>query len=100
MEVTIAYKAECGRKFHTKKACKKHELYCTCWTNPKYKTCKSCKFGKQVKDSNGMESDPQYLETWRQWQCSNPDFKEYMFTSAHKNAPDICINCPVWVNKK
>lgn len=61
MEQTIAYKAECGKKFHTKKACLNHESWCRCWTNPKFKTCKSCLYGKQVKDSNGMEHDPAFL---------------------------------------
>lgn len=95
-----AYKADCGRRFAAKKSCLLHEKVCSCWTNPKHKTCKTCKFGKNVYDNNGMQDEPQLLHTWRQWQCSNPAFNyDLHFTPAHANAADLCINCPVYVNK-
>ncbi len=54
-----------------------------------------------VKDGNGMEHEPQYLQTWRYFDCQNPKFDESIhFTAAHKNAPDLNINCPVWESKK
>jgi len=46
-----------------------------------------------------MEDEPAYLHTWRQVECKNPLFKDYMFHPAHKNAPDLNINCPVWEQK-
>ena len=102
MKEVKAYQCDCGRKFHTKKAAYLHETFaCKCWTNPKFKTCKTCKFGKQVKDSNGMESEPQHLHTWKQWQCSNPLFiYDTHFTAAHENAPDLNINCILWESKQ
>lgn len=97
MEKTVAYKCDCGKKYHTKKSAATHEKNCRCWTNPKYKTCKTCVFGRQIKDSNGMEHEPQYLQTWKQWGCSNPEFVyDLHFTPAHEKADDLCINCPVW----
>lgn len=100
MEQIKAYKCGCGKVYIGKRACRLHEEKCTSWKHPKHRTCKSCKFGKQVSDSNGMEHEPQFLQTWRQWQCKNPLFKDYMFHEAHKNAPDLNINCPVWESNK
>lgn len=95
-----AYKLDCGKKFFTKKAAEKHERECKCWTNPKWRTCKTCKFGSLEWDSNGMDDEPALLHTWRQWQCKNPAFVfDLHFTMAHENAPDLCINCPVWASK-
>lgn len=95
------YKCDCGRSYATKSVAVRHELVCQCWTNPKHQTCKTCKFGKQVIDTNGMEHEPQHLHTWKQWQCSNPRFVyKFHFKQAHRNAPDLNINCPVWENKK
>lgn len=93
--------ADCGKAFWNKKSCTTHEQNCVCWTNPKFKTCKTCKFGKQVNDSNGMEHEPQLLHTWRQWECSNPKFNyDIHFTPAHKNAEDLNINCTIWESSK
>jgi hypothetical protein len=90
------YYADCGKGFWNKNSCSNHEDNCKCWTNPKYKTCKTCVFGKQITDSNGMEHEPRELHTWRQWECSNPKFNyDIHFKPAHENAADLCINCPV-----
>ena len=103
MEVKKVYRyyAECGRAYWSKKACLAHEAICNCWTNPKLKTCKTCKFGEQITDSNGMEHEPQYLHTWKQWECRNPKFDyDIHFTPAHETVSDLCINCPVYESKK
>jgi len=96
MVESVSYKCECGKKYHTKRAAINHENVCKCWKNPKHKTCVTCKFGKRIKDSNGMESNPQFLQTWKQWTCSNPLMKDEYFTAAHSlHATDLCINCPI-----
>jgi hypothetical protein len=77
------FMAICGRGFWDKNKCLIHEQNCKCWTNPKYKTCKTCKHGRNSRDEG--------------WQCDNPRFVyDIHFTPAHKNAEDLCINCPVW----
>lgn len=92
------YFADCGKEYHNKYACMSHDIVCRCWTNPKHKTCVTCKFGKFIKDSNGMEDEPQYLETWRQWDCKNPEFNyDTMYTQADgDNTNSLCKNCPKW----
>ena len=96
-----AYKCGCHKVFVGKKACELHERVCKSWKHPKHKTCKTCKFGYQSYDSNGMEHEPQYLQTWKEWRCSNPLFNyDIHFTPAHENASDLNINCPVWESKK
>lgn len=93
----IKYQADCGRIFSKKTACEKHEIVCKCWTNPALKTCKTCKWGMVLHDSNGMEHEPQYLHTWKQWDCKNPNFDyEKHFTPAHEKAQDLNINCSIW----
>ena len=96
-----AYKCDCGKNFFTKKAAQKHEISCKCWTNPKWRTCKTCKFGVQEWDSNGMEHEPHHLHKWKQWNCKNPEFNyDIHFTAAHENASDLCVNCIKWASKK
>ena len=97
MDEIKAYRCGCGKIFVGKKNCRLHEERCKSWKHPKNKTCKTCKFGKQVWDSNGMEHEPQFLHTWRQWECSNPKFDyDIHFTPAHEKAEDLNINCPLW----
>ena len=94
------YYSICGRAFWKKKDCLNHEDRCKCWTNPKFKTCKTCIFGKRIVDSNGMEHEPINAHTWKTWECLNPKFDyDKHFTPAHKNADDLCINCPVWTGE-
>lgn len=98
---TVAYKCDCGKKYHSKTSAKKHEANCKCWTNPKYKTCKTCVFSRQIRDSNGMEHDTRYLQTWTEWRCDNPEFNyDLHFTPAHEKASDLNINCSLWKSKK
>lgn len=96
-----AYKCGCGKVYVSKKACVLHEQVCKSWKHPKHRTCKTCIFGSQISDSNGMEHEPQYLHTWRQWECSNPEFNyDIHFTPADPKVEDLNINCPVWQSKK
>lgn len=87
------YYAECGRGFWTKRAAQSHEQNCKCWTNPKFRTCKTCKHGEQIEDSDDYQK-------WTAWQCNNIDFDyDKHFTPAHEKAEDLCINCPIWESK-
>lgn len=94
------YICDCGKGFWTKESCERHESNCQSWKNPKHRTCKTCKHGVLMGDSNGMEHEPQLLHTWTYWDCKNPNFVyDKHFTPAHEKAEDLCINCPVWESK-
>jgi len=94
------YISECGRGYWNKSSCLSHELNCKCWKNPKYKTCKTCKFVHYAYNTNGMEHEPQYLETWMELDCKNPLFDyDKHFKPAHEKAQNLNINCPVWESK-
>lgn len=97
MKKIEAYQCKCGKKYFSKKSAIVHESICKCWRNPDIKSCFTCKFGKFITDSNGMESEPQYLQVWQQWDCKNPLFNyDIHFTQAPKdNTNSLCINCPV-----
>lgn len=97
MKEIKAYQTICGKKYFSKQSAKKHENICKCWTNPNLKTCITCKFGELINDSNGMETEPQYLHTWKQWECSNSKFDyDTMFTQAEfDNTKSLNINCQV-----
>ena len=78
--------ADCGKKYWSNSGCKGHEKNCKCWTNPKFKTCKTCEFSGQY--------------GYGEQECDNPVFDhDKHFTPAHEKAPDLCINCPVWASK-
>lgn len=95
------YIADCGKGFWNKNTCEIHEENCKCWTNPAFRTCKTCEFANEFEDSNGMESEPQFLQTWRQIECKNPSFNDELhFNQAHENAPYLCVNCTQWKYKK
>lgn len=64
----IKYKTDCGKFYSSAKAARSHESHCRCWKNPKIKTCMTCAFGRLIKDSNGMEHEPQNLHVWKQWE--------------------------------
>jgi hypothetical protein len=65
------YYADCGRGFWKKSQALTHDENCKCWKNPKFKTCISCKFKNFGEDSNGMEHEPQFLETWTTNNCEH-----------------------------
>ena len=86
------YIADCGKGFWSKSRCETHEQNCKCWTNPAFRTCKTCEFAHEFDDSNGME---------REIECKNPNFDDDKhFNQAHENAPYLCVNCTQWKYKK
>ena len=93
IKTVTRYFADCGKEYKTKNSALYHDSYCKCWTNPKYKTCLSCKHKNFIKDSDDYR-------TWKVNDCKNPDFNfDEMFVPAHENADHICINCPAWESK-
>lgn len=70
---TKAYKCEyCGRKYHTKSRCKKHEIIC--WMNPVNKLCGSCDYFVNLgswcrkcilkkKDTDASDTCKKYINT-------------------------------------
>lgn len=90
------FQTECGKKFYSKQAAKKHDESCTCWKNPNQKTCVTCKFGVLQNDSNGMEHEPRCLQTWKWWDCKNPEWNyDLHFQQAPNDKTEsLCINCP------
>lgn len=75
MEVrkVLRYYSDCGKGFWSKQKAIKHDEYCKCWKNPKFKTCLSCKHKDIIKDSNGMENEPQFLQTWYMNNCEHSE---------------------------
>lgn len=96
-----AYITECGKKYWSRSGATKHEGICNCWSNPNFKTCVSCVHGKIINDTNGMESEPQFLQTWMQWECSNADmdFNKDFTQAPNDKTESLCINCPHWEQK-
>lgn len=84
------YYADCGRGFWKKSQALTHDKNCKCWKNPKFKTCISCKFKDMSVDSNGMESEPQFLQTWEHNGCKHAD----KGIPVHKDYEHIRKNCP------
>ena len=92
------YIADCGRGFWNKKTCLEHEQNCKCWTNPAFRTCKTCEFAHEFTDSNGMDGHESH--TWRAIECKNPAFDyDLHFNIAHENADQLCVNCTQWKYK-
>lgn len=89
------YKCQCGKKFAKKYAAEHHEKVCKCWTNPKNRSCKTCKFGSFINDSNGMEHEPQFLQKWTSWHCSklSNEAIEQMSKPATFQIKDLRIHC-------
>ena len=85
----IRYYSDCGRGFWKKQQAIKHDENCKCWKNPKFKTCLSCKFKDIIQDSNGMEDEPHYLQTWDFNNCDHCEAGE----PAHKDFEYIRKNC-------
>jgi len=85
IQVTRYVSYGCKRRFATKKRCLEHEANCTCWTNPKNKTCKTCEHGEHDSD-DGI------------WLCNNDANYE-----GHSGAPEsvdyISVNCSRWEEK-
>lgn len=65
----IRYYSDCGRGFWKKQQAISHDENCKCWKNPKYESCLSC-VNKCIRtDSNGMEDEPQFFQTWKYNAC-------------------------------
>lgn len=69
----IRYYSDCGRGFWRKQTAITHDKNCKCWSNPKFRTCISCKFKNFGNDSNGMEHEPQYLHNWQTNNCQHSE---------------------------
>ena len=91
----IRYYADCGRGFWSKRACLHHENVCQCWKNPKFKTCLTCVKQRFVIDSNGMEHEPQLLQTWVSNMCDYADNG----TPVHENYEHIIRDCTSYEQK-
>jgi len=91
----IRYYSECGRGFWNKQKAIKHDENCKCWKNPKFKSCLSCKNKCFILDSNGMEHEPQYLQTWETNLCQYSGSG----VSAHENYQHIRLNCDFYEPK-
>lgn len=84
------YYSDCGRGFWKKSQALNHDENCKCWKNPKFKTCISCQLKDMCTDSNGMESEPQYLQTWEYNNCKHSE----KGTPVHKDYEHIRKDCP------
>ena len=89
------YYSECGRGFWKKDRCKSHELNCKCWKNPKFKTCLSCALKNFVRDSNGMEHEPQFHQTWIENMCQHSESG----IPAHETCEHIRKHCQNYIQK-
>ena len=88
----LRYYADCGKGFWKKETCISHEENCMCWTNPKNKTCKTCKFGRYLgfDDETG---DGGYFE------CENFD-NDGEHTGAPRDIKYISVNCSYYFEDK
>jgi hypothetical protein len=91
----IRYYSDCGRGFWKKEKAITHDKNCKCWKNPKLKTCLSCKHKNIIKDSNGMENEPQYLQKWESNECKHSESG----APVHENAEHIRHYCQFWEPK-
>ena len=89
------YYSDCGRGFWKKQQAINHDKNCSCWKNPKFKTCISCKHKDIRVDSNGMEHEPYNLETWKFNNCNHSDSG----IPAHKDFDFIRKYCPFYQSK-
>lgn len=90
------YYSDCGRGFWKKQQAVTHDKNCKCWKNPKYKSCLSCKHECIAKDSNGMEHEPQYLETWSINKCQHSESG----VPVHQDYEHIRKYCPFYESAK
>jgi len=80
---------KCGRNVLTsRKRMETHEA--RCWRNPARRACASCKHLLEYDDSNGMEHEPQYLQTWHVRECKADDGIDLSEKLRH--------DCTLWSN--
>ena len=89
------YYSDCGRGFWKKQTAITHDQNCKCWKNPVLKSCLSCKHKSFGKDSNGMESEPQFLQTWDYNKCVNSESG----IPVHEDFDHIRKNCAFYQHK-
>ena len=90
----IRFKAICGRTFASKQGAIRHEKACMCFTNPAYKSCRTCKHeGDLYNDSDGSDN------VWPMKDCNHPEsgLIDFDLFSISSKALD-CIGCPFWEN--
>jgi hypothetical protein len=92
----IRYYSDCGRGFWRKQQSIAHDLNCKCWKNPSLKSCLSCKHKNIIKDSNGMEDEPQFLQVWDVNNCKNSESG----IPVHKDFEHIRKLCNFYESKK
>ena len=92
----IRYYSECGRGFWKKQSAITHDKNCKCWKNPKFKTCISCKHKDLIIYSNGMEHEPDKLETWNSNNCNHCESG----IPVHVDFGHIRKNCQFYENSK
>ena len=89
------YYADCGRGYWKKVHAINHEKTCICWTNPKMRCCKSCKYHKTQYDNNdhdaGYPGEGFIDECLAGVEYDSPDW-----TYANEKAKTLNINCPKW----
>ena len=98
MEVrkVLRYYSDCGKGFWKKDKAIKHDENCKCWKNPKFKSCMSCKLKNFIKDSNGMEHEPQYLQVWTENRCKHSECG----IPVHEEYEQIRMNCEFYTPSK
>lgn len=84
--------SDCGSEFRHKSSCIKHEKKCKCFSNPKYRTCLTCKF------NNGFirEDYDRYRD------CIHNEYnfdklKPYLIPNTKTYD---CVNCPLYEPKE
>ena len=90
------YYSSCGRGFWKKEKAITHDENCKCWKNPILQSCVSCKHKYIVKDSNGMEHEPQFLEEFETNNCKHSDSG----VPVHKDFSHIRKYCPFYESNK
>lgn len=89
----LRYISDCGRGYWSKAACLAHEAVCKCWTNPKNRTCKTCEFGRHVRD----DVDPG-ADTY--WECLNDNNPNDDHTGGPEGVDYISVHCVYWKGSK
>ena len=90
------YVAPCGHRFATRGAAEGHEHKATCWKLPALRTCQSCKFNSVEWDSNGMEDEPAFLDTFLTRECTRPDFDTEELIAVRPGITNLFRDCPGW----
>lgn len=92
----IRYYSDCGRGFWKKQQALQHDENCKCWKNPKFYSCLSCANKDFRVDSNGMDHEPQFLQTWNDNNCQHSESG----IPVHEDFEHIRKNCSFWKSIK